>query len=331
LGSVYRPVYLYFLRCACGGNGGVAKAGFRRCNDWRDTARRVTPKGNAGGYQRRDNMLKKASAHHLLLGKLLEGIKETADEGGIKWDFKYKGKTWKLLLKLYVHTLLGDNEGQDKACGRKAGKTKIPTLCRQCECPFDKSGSTEGTTFAQICQQEITECHNIINDPDNHSQDEREKCADRLDELAHYCMLYGNAWDEAPFGSNKMGGINQATPADCVHTDREGMLKRLLDAILALQVLEKDADNQPSKRKRKPQSKKRKQNSCATRESSCRDSGMAPGSSRPGGSTAGEGNFDQGGPSRPNKGTSQSNGYYLLLFVESWQLWAIFNFYCWLG
>ena len=72
------------------------------------------------------------------------------------------GIIWKKCsLKVPVLTFLGDTEGHDKLVGRLGSHFKVPSLCRYCDCPFDKT--YDGYHVAKyILQKEIQNGGNIL-------------------------------------------------------------------------------------------------------------------------------------------------------------------------
>jgi hypothetical protein len=65
-------------------------------------------------------------------------------KNGFHWMLQYMGKTYPVVLHLYVPFIVGDTEGHDRLCGHYTARfAKIKQLCRACECPTEKTGYTQ--------------------------------------------------------------------------------------------------------------------------------------------------------------------------------------------
>ena len=99
----------------------------------------------------------KLEDYHQILSLVLSGLAHSQSKNGLKWRFNVNNKQHITTLRLEVAMVLGDNEGQDKLCGRYSMRTgKVKMLCRYCKCPTKEICTTLEDKYAPISQQEIT-------------------------------------------------------------------------------------------------------------------------------------------------------------------------------
>ena len=148
------------------------------------------------------NTTEKMSDYHVIVEYIMSKFYDMQGKKGFRWQFTYRGKKYDAVFRIPIYGLLGDNEGQDKACGRFGSRTAgVACLCRKCTTPNNMTGDVSGKTYGRInatVVRRYTITRNVT----------------MLQQISHHCLTNGNAFDRADFGSGsgKTGGCNQATP-----------------------------------------------------------------------------------------------------------------------
>ena len=145
----------------------------------------------------------KLNDYHFILSLIFKSVKEAQQKNGISWELFGK----KCSLKIPVLTFLGDTEGHDKLVGRLGSRFKVPSLCRYCDCPFDKT--YDGYHVAKyIVQKDIQNGGNI------------------LKKLGYYKLK--NSCHDFSYCDNERG-IHGATPGEIVHVIQHGLIPYIIN------------------------------------------------------------------------------------------------------
>ena len=125
-------------------------------------------------------------------------------------------------MRIRILFLLGNNEGQDKLCGRYQSRSdKVKSPCRYCKVPFKELSSTRGSPHAKMMASQVLALR-------------EKKDTDRLKKLSHHLLSHGNAFDGADFGADGGGSVNQCTSTDIMHTVQSGTMPYGKEGLFAL-------------------------------------------------------------------------------------------------
>ena len=82
---------------------------------------------------------KKYAMYHEFLDMILASFDRLQKAGGIPFEFDYKGKHYKVQLKIFMFAVIGDTEGHDRMTGHYQNRQlKVKRICRHCNIPSDR-------------------------------------------------------------------------------------------------------------------------------------------------------------------------------------------------
>ena len=162
---------------------------------------------------------------HHLLRILLSELAAHQAIGGLKWSFATpaNGGSFQCNLQIPVNCVMGDNEGNDKLCGKKAGgrgkKETAGKPCRCCNVSFDQLGKplSQVVHKATLCS-EIRKMRNGLTETDKQN----------LDDLGY--RPFHDGCTDLLF-SDPVSGLHGCTLAEILHTFQMGLAERTLEVI----------------------------------------------------------------------------------------------------
>ena len=166
----------------------------------------------SGTYLASRKTVGRHSDHHVILKHILKDLWKDHPSGfpRFRWDFRLNNQTHDVILLMPVILVTGDNEGQDKMCGKKS-KSNHP--CRRCKVNFEQLDNHHKSF--QIHKPQKNNMHHTEN---------------------HGChvLTHGNAFNNLHYGSGNDKGINGATPFDILHTKNKGLDDRLKEGLFSM-------------------------------------------------------------------------------------------------
>jgi hypothetical protein len=166
--------------------------------------------------------------YHLQIRCILEKSGFLAlQEHGFNWKLQYRGQTIPVLFHPYVPFIIGDTEGHDRLCGHYTSRGKgVHQLCRVCECPTERSGSSKSSNYP-------------LRSPFLINRMVRSKQLDNLGLISQQYLK--NAFDDVRFGSHNTRGIFGACPGEILHLVLLGWFKYTIESFF-VQAGTKDSD-----------------------------------------------------------------------------------------
>ena len=154
----------------------------------------------------------KAQDLHCIMQCILDSLKETTDEGGFPFDHRYKGNTYKLLHKFFIHTVKADSKEAEKYCGTYGTNLEgVGNICRMCCLPADRSDQVYFDE--EPARKTPAMILNLI----------KTNNRDRLKELSQHPIW--NCFYSHQFGKHNTAGIHGATPMETLHWVQLNMYK----------------------------------------------------------------------------------------------------------
>ena len=149
---------------------------------------------------------------HRQLHKILESFIETQKDERFQMDIRIGDTVRRMRVIVPLAFVIGDCQGQDKLCGAFAAKTNTVRISRACDCTYV---SSDDPTVQ--CQMRIqNDMQGLIEEDDE-------------DELKYWSMReHDNVFFQMNLGANPEG-IYGATPIDCTHAHRHGLVKYILE------------------------------------------------------------------------------------------------------
>jgi hypothetical protein len=81
----------------------------------------------------------KAADYHAILNVILDELKQLQKEGGIYWEFKYRGKLYKVVFRMPLLFVICDTEGANKLCCKmKFTGRSVNHQCHYCDVSWDE-------------------------------------------------------------------------------------------------------------------------------------------------------------------------------------------------
>jgi hypothetical protein len=153
--------------------------------------------------------------YHHCLRKVFESFIEVQKSGGLRCTIPYRGVLHDVVCKVPIIAIVGDCEGNDKLCGLFGSGGSRTRLVRDCH--YKRLDDVVPTNyFCELCQMKDIKVMITDSAPD----------PETFKDMSYHRTF--NAFWDAMFGANKDGGINQATPAECLHVIQIGINKYLV-------------------------------------------------------------------------------------------------------
>ena len=135
---------------------------------------------------------------------------------GLKWNLRFRGKAYPVVLHPFIPFIIGDTEGHDSLCGHFKSRTEnVAQLCRACECPTMLSGYSKSRQFAQRKPRIINK---LVRDQDFVA----------LKAMSQQYLK--NAFDNVRFGLHNDRGIFGACPGEILHLVLIGWFRNVVDS-----------------------------------------------------------------------------------------------------
>ena len=147
---------------------------------------------------------------HAIMSLMLNELKDIqGSEGGFSWRLELGPKSFDVVFKVAIQTIIGDCKGNDLLCGRYGSHgINVKRLCRDCDVL-----TSDGDDCDHICSFLTRD------DIENRTKDE-------LRDLSFHCI--DNAFSDVYFGARNIG-ITQVTPPEPLHGFRLGICKYLFE------------------------------------------------------------------------------------------------------
>jgi hypothetical protein len=169
--------------------------------------------------------------YHTSLKHILDELIQCQQSGGIRWDFKFKGRNYDVILQMPILLIIGDSEGHDKMCARTGSNNlKCKRLCRACDCTPEDADDPD-YIYTYTVQDDAKRAY--------YDQDK-----DTLKNMSLFNIP--NAWWCVDFGGCERG-IYGAVPGEVLHFLQHGLHQYLKQSLLDQKMLSIEA----RKRKRK--------------------------------------------------------------------------------
>ncbi|WP_288992458.1 hypothetical protein [uncultured Marinobacter sp.] len=157
----------------------------------------------------------KVQLYHDILTQIFGSLVELqGNEGGLPYQFHYRGKVYNALLLFPLLAVLGDTEGHDRLCGRYNSRgTGVARLCRHCNTPRCETDNVD-YDWEHILPEQV---QRVINANDKEG----------LKALSQHPIR--NAFYESIcLGGNKRG-IHGMSPGEPLHVLELGLFKMMTE------------------------------------------------------------------------------------------------------
>ena len=151
----------------------------------------------------------KAEEHHKVLREAFREIQEVVNRGGIRT--KINGR--EVVLKIWIHFVIGDTEGHNELCGQMGNTSARPV--RDCTCTHEQLSK-----FPQKC---VSITRPMV-------QAENHNAATLNAKYSYRPMVDGNVFDDLPMG-NSIRGINACGNFESLHVFDQGILRYVAKVI----------------------------------------------------------------------------------------------------
>jgi hypothetical protein len=131
-------------------------------------------------------------------------LKQLQKEGGIYWEFTYRGKLYKVVFRMPQLFVICDTEGANKLCGKmKFTGHSVNHQCHYCDVSWDELSNP----FCKFKYNVDKKFFDLAKKNKTH----------QLRKLSHYSIV--NAFEGIDFGEDPAtgGGIHRWTPAEVLH------------------------------------------------------------------------------------------------------------------
>ena len=247
------PLVFFYDKANLDFNGGLASSpllftlGFLKSSArarilfWRLLA--IIPNMSIGkGRSNTKSADEKASDHHKVLRVAFSELERICNQGGFKTTFRGK----EVVLKFWIHFVVGDTEGHNDLCGHFNAHSNGICPVRNCMCPPLNLSSA----MCEKCEQWIECC---VCPPGGEIQmcipcepitlDDVKKCEGDAEKLRQISQRpIDNVFDHLPMG-NILRGIFASCPFETLHVFDQGLLKYLCESLNDMIGL-KDANKQ---------------------------------------------------------------------------------------
>ena len=155
---------------------------------------------------------------HSMIDCLLSSFKELQKKGGILWDLRYRGETYRVKFVPFTLFIKGDTVEHDKMCGSYTSRTQhVKQLCRYCCIPNEETD--EPYKNYERKSQKMME--------DLLKEKKEEKRKEGLRALSQQYIK--NCWYDIRFGAHNDYGVHGATPVEPLHWIELGKFKNTRD------------------------------------------------------------------------------------------------------
>ena len=160
----------------------------------------------------------KSQDYHAILSALLDSYAQL-EKDGLLWDYKCKGKIYKVVMKFFIMFVKCDGDEADKLCAKQRSRGRhIKQICRYCTIPTDKLDShymprgTKLKSFVTI--RNLVDRHNV----------------QKLKDMSQHYVV--NAFHARLFGQHSKQGIHGSCPMEMLHHILLGIFKHCRDCFL---------------------------------------------------------------------------------------------------
>ena len=141
---------------------------------------------------------------HCIMQAILDSFKEVEIEGGLPFEHRFKGHTYKLLHKFFIHTVRADTKEADKFCGSYGTNLEgVKNICRMCDIPADQTDQVYLTPEPARKTQDMV--LNLVKAGDQA----------QLKNLSQHAIW--NCFYSHRFGMHNNCGIHGASPMETLH------------------------------------------------------------------------------------------------------------------
>ena len=149
---------------------------------------------------------------HAQLSVMLQSYKDLEERGGMPWDLRYAGETYKVHFIPFIVFFKADSVEGDKVSGQYLPKLeKIKVLCRHCVCP------TESMDLPYLTPEPAKKTQPMMVDLIKNGDLEGLKAISQ--------QHLWNAFYRHRFGSHSNAGIHGSTPWEVLHWTQLGFYK----------------------------------------------------------------------------------------------------------
>ncbi len=158
----------------------------------------------------------KVQLYHNILSKIFRELATLQTQGGLPYQFDYRGKQYKVILQLPLLAVLGDTESHDRLCGRYNSRGKgVARLCRHCNTPRSQTDNID-YEWEHILPSQV---QNLIEDND----------LDGLKSISQHPIA--NAFYRGICLGGNPRGIHGMTPGEPLHVLEIGLFKIVIEGL----------------------------------------------------------------------------------------------------
>lgn len=173
---------------------------------------------------------------HAVCNFILSDFKRAQKQGGLHWQFNNE----RCKIHIPLMFIIGDIEGHDKVCSRKAGHTKMmKAVTHSCDVRREVCGDPQATC-RYFEKDEISSLQNIVQDA-SISPEEKNGAISRLNHFGFYSDVK-NAFADLDFGSNRFG-IHGACAICLMHTFKQKFPNAAAEIYFLIYSKTKDSKN----------------------------------------------------------------------------------------